>query len=115
MEIAFFLGGMTRTASDQCQSSLQSGSLAIDASISASVSLRSVAQSVLPFFRGASRETIVIFFSFISSRSSCRYYPTQVTPKCTYDDDFNVIEKSEHHVACLLYTSPSPRDRTRSR
>ena len=30
-------------------------------------------------------------------------------------DDFSKINKSKLNKACLLYTSPSPRDRTRSR
>src|SRR5665647_2102101 len=100
MEIAFFFGGMTRTASDQSRSlnSCQSGSLAIDASISSSVSASTRFQSVLPFRRGASRETIVIFFSFISPRTSRRYDPTYITSKCANDDQFQVVKKTAHHV-----------------
>ena len=32
-----------------------------------------------------------------------------------YPGDWNVEEKIRHYISCLLYTSPSPRDRTRSR
>src|SRR5450759_892628 len=111
MEIAFFFGGMTRTASDQCQSSLQSGSLRIDALISASVSLRSLSKSVLPFRRGASRETIVIFLSFIAPRTPRRYDPTHVTSKRTNDDDFYVVEKAEYHVAHFAFSIRAPNER----
>ena len=29
--------------------------------------------------------------------------------------DGEVIQRADPHIGCLLYTSPSPRDRTRSR
>src|SRR5665811_1303900 len=31
------------------------------------------------------------------------------------DDMLNLLTKAKEHFGCLLYTSPSPRDRTRSR
>src|ERR1700687_549416 len=72
MEIAFFLGGMTRTASDQSRSiGTASGSFATALAMSSSVSASTRAQSVLPFL-GESLETIVIFFSLVSARAPCR-------------------------------------------
>ena len=32
-----------------------------------------------------------------------------------YSKQFSNVGRSVHYLACLLYTSPSPRDRTRSR
>src|SRR6266508_3562404 len=52
----------------------------------------------LPIFRGSSRETTVIFFSFISPRPSCRYDPANITANSANDDHFYVFEKSENHV-----------------
>src|SRR6185437_15021617 len=48
-----------------------------------------------------SRETIVIFFSFISTRSPCRDDPTDVASKGTNKGDFYVLQKSEYQIACL--------------
>ena len=36
-------------------------------------------------------------------------------PAEAVDQDGNEIEGKDHPISCLLYTSPSPRDRTRSR
>src|SRR6266436_4780939 len=69
IEIAFFLGGTTRTAWDQSISSgAASGSPRTAAAISSSVKDATCAQSVLLF-----RETTVIFLAFISARSLYRY------------------------------------------
>src|SRR5258707_15454307 len=69
MEIAFFFAGITRTESDQSTSlnSAQSGSFAIDVSISSSVSLSTRAQSVLPLRRSPHfRVTILSFFILVA-------------------------------------------------
>src|SRR5689334_9919795 len=78
MEIACFLGGITRTASPQSRSlnSSQSGSLAMAASISSSVRASSAVQSVLPRL-GASRETIVIFSALRSVGAPGRDDPAE--------------------------------------
>jgi hypothetical protein len=49
----------------------------------------------------------VIFFSFISARSSCRYYPTQIAAQSANDSDLYVIEKSEDDIT-LLTTAVGP-------
>src|ERR1700730_17055169 len=98
MEIGFFLGGMTRIASDQRHSSLQSGSFAIDASLSSSVRLRSFSQLVLLLRGGVSRETRVIFFSFISPRSSSRNDPADLFTDRTDHDNLYIFQKPKDHV-----------------
>src|ERR1700752_1846003 len=105
---------MTRTASDQSSSlkSRQTGSLAIPASISASVRLRNFFQSVLPRL-GASRETTVVLFSFIASRSARRDQPANLVAEGTDDDRLVVVEKAEHHVARFLSAIRSDRKSTR--
>src|SRR5882724_8497812 len=88
MEIAFFLDGTTRTASDQSISiGTASGSLATALAMSSSVRASKRAQSVLPFL-GESLETIVIFFSFISARAPCRDDPAERATDRTCDRDF---------------------------
>jgi hypothetical protein len=42
---------------------------------------------------------MVIFFSFISPRTSRRYDPTHFASQRADDDQFSVIEKTAHHVA----------------
>src|SRR6516165_2226006 len=67
MEIAFFFGGITNTASDQSisRNSCQSGSLAIAASTSSSVRASTRAQSVLPLrWSPHFRVTVLPFFIF---------------------------------------------------
>ena len=71
----------------------------MDASISSSVSASRRFQSVLPFRRGASRETIVIFFSFISPRTPRSYDPAHIVPKRADDHHLSAVEKPAHDVA----------------
>src|SRR6202165_1528666 len=88
MEIAFFLAGMTRTASDQSISiGTASGSFATALAISSSVRASTRAQSVLPFL-GKSLETIVIFFSLVASRTPCRDDPAERAAERAGDRDF---------------------------
>src|SRR5687767_10011914 len=95
---------MTRTASDQFQSSLQSGSLAIDALISSSERLRSRSRSLLILVgRGRSRELTMVLFSFIPPCSPCSYYPTQFATKRTDENDFYVRKKTEDHVSRFAF------------
>jgi hypothetical protein len=55
----------------------------------------------------------VVFFSFISPRTSRRYDPTHVAPERTDDDNFYAVEKSEHHVTHFaLSIGPPNNDRT---
>src|SRR5258707_15230491 len=98
MEIAFFFGGMTRTASDQSKSSLQSGSSLIEASISASVSASRAAQSVLPR-RGSSREIRVIFSSFSAIGPPRRDEPADFTADRAGNRDFPPFEVSENLIS----------------
>src|SRR5436190_7163643 len=97
--MAFFFGGMTSTASDQSSSSnsFHTGSLAIPASISASVRLLNFFQSVFPRL-GSSRETTVIFFSFITPRSPRRNQATVSVAEGTDDDRLIVVNEPKHHV-----------------
>src|SRR5215207_5391136 len=103
---------MTRTASDQSisSSSVLSGSLAIEASISSSVRLRNLSQSVLPF-RGSSRETTVIFFSFIASRPSRGLYVADVATHRTDHNDFDVFKEPENHIAHFALSIRATNDR----
>jgi hypothetical protein len=47
---------------------------------------------------------VVIFFSFILPRSSCRYDPALVTPKGTDNGDFSAIEVPEDYVARFTFS-----------
>jgi hypothetical protein len=53
----------------------------------------------------------VIFFSFIAPRTSCRYDPTHISSECADNDQFQVVEKSKHHVADFALTVRPPGDR----
>src|SRR6185437_5412739 len=95
MEIAFFFGGITRTASDQSMSiGTASGSLATALAMSSSVKASTRAQSVLPFL-GESLETIVVFFSFISARAACRNDPAERAAERAGDRDFPLLDVPE--------------------
>jgi hypothetical protein len=55
----------------------------------------------------------VILFSFISPRSSRRNYPADVASDRADENNFNIVEKSEHHVADLaLAIRPTDEGRT---
>jgi hypothetical protein len=53
----------------------------------------------------------VIFFSFISPRTSRRYDPTYITSKCANHDQFQVVKKTAHHVAHFAASIGSNSDR----
>jgi hypothetical protein len=53
----------------------------------------------------------VVFLSFISPRTSCRYDPTQVAPQRADHNNLYVAQKSEHHVAHFAFSIGSPNDR----
>jgi hypothetical protein len=109
MEIGFFFGGMTRTASPQFQSSLQSGSFLIWASISSSVVRRSRSRSLL-ILRGVSRKLAVVFLSFIASCSPRRHDPADVAADRTHIHNFYIGQETEHHVADFAITIRTFRD-----
>src|SRR5438128_2449955 len=103
--MAFFFGGVTSTASDQSSSSnsFHTGSLPIPASISASARLLNFLQSVFPRL-GSSRETTVIFFSFITSCSPRRNQPAILTAEGANDDCLIAIQETENHETDLAST-----------
>jgi thymidine kinase len=53
----------------------------------------------------------VIFFSFISPRTSRRYDPTHIASQRADDDHFPAIEKSAHHIARFAASIGSNSDR----
>src|SRR6476660_1898123 len=104
MEIAVFLGGTTRTASDQSMSiGTASGSFATALAMSSSVRASTRTQSVLPFL-GKSLETVVIFFSLIASRAPCRDDPAVRTAERACDRDFPPLDVPEDLVPDFAMT-----------
>src|SRR6202040_2045416 len=104
MEIAFFLAGMTRTASDQSISiGTASGSLATALAMSSSVSASKRAQSVLPFL-GESLETIVIFLSLVSACAPRRDEPADWAADRACDRDFPLLDVTEDLIPDFAMT-----------
>src|SRR5712671_4629441 len=104
MEIAFFLAGITRTASDQSISiGTASGSFATAFAMSSSVSASTRAQSVLPFL-GESLETIVIFSSFVASRAPRRDEPAEGPADRAGDRDFPLLDIPEDLIPDFAMT-----------
>ena len=52
---------------------------------------------------------------FSSSNKEIKAQLAGLTPGCLFDDSVSNLAMADGCLACLLYTSPSPRDRTRSR
>src|SRR5207302_8921167 len=101
MEIAFLPGGTKRTASDQSKSSgTASGSLRIAASISSSVKAATAAQSVFPR-RGSSRDTTVIFSSFVFAGTPRRNNAAPVFADRAGDCDFLAMDIPEYLIPDL--------------
>src|ERR1700730_12855770 len=103
MEIAFFLAGMTKTASDQSISlnSSQSGSFAIEASTSSSVIASRRAQSVLPLRRSPHRRVTIRSF-FIRSWTARRNDPDQpISPRKNHGHDL-IVGFSDREPSLLI-------------
>src|SRR5665213_3261512 len=95
---------MTRTASDQSRSiGTAAGSPATALAMSSSVSASTRAQSVFPFL-GESLETIVIFFSFVSSRAPGRDDPAERAAECASDRDFPPFDEPKDLIPDFAMT-----------
>src|SRR6195256_4891373 len=110
MEIAFFLAGITRTASDQSISiGTASGSFATALAMSSSVSASKRAQSVLPF-RRSPHFRVTIFSFFIFPCAARRDNPDDVCPPRKGYGDQSVFQRTYREPSLLIVAVRSTKD-----
>ena len=81
------------------------------------ISKSEIYELVCKYMRGLDRLDKTIFRSVFHDDAYCDYGFIKTDPDtfATFCMDALKDHISNHHMICLLYTSPSPRDRTRSR
>src|SRR5258708_7426865 len=113
MEIAFFFGGITRTACDQLTSSgTASGSLRTASAICLSFKASTAAQSVLPLRRSPHFLVIIRSF-FISSCAASRDDPKGVSAPREHDGDDAAFRFTNCYPA-LLHVSVRAAEQARA-